>query len=112
MASIFWDGQGVILIDYLEQGRTINGAYYAGEFRRLHVRQEIARKRRGNLTRGVLLLQVDVLAQTSQVAMTAATDCGFEILPHPIYSLDKALVPRLKSHLRYTQYGMEAMNAS
>ena len=26
MASIVWDSQGVIMIDYLEQGRTINGA--------------------------------------------------------------------------------------
>ena len=42
----YGDSQGVIMIDYLEQGRTINGAYYAGELRRL--RQEIARKRRGN----------------------------------------------------------------
>ena len=48
MASIFWDSQGVIMIDYLEQGRTINGAYYAAELR--HLRQEIARKRRGKLT--------------------------------------------------------------
>ena len=31
------------MVDYLEEGRTINGAYYAGELRRLH--QEIARKR-------------------------------------------------------------------
>ena len=46
MASIFWDGQGVIMIDILEQGRTINVAYYAGELRRLY--QKIARKRRGN----------------------------------------------------------------
>ena len=43
MASIFWYSQEVIMIDYLEQGRTINGAYYAGELRRL--RQEITRKR-------------------------------------------------------------------
>ena len=43
MASIFWDSQGVIMVDYLEQGRMINGAYYADELRRL--RQEIARKR-------------------------------------------------------------------
>ena len=38
MASIFWDSQGVIIIiivDYLEQGCTINGAYYAGELERL-----------------------------------------------------------------------------
>ena len=32
MASIFWDGHGVIMIDYLEQGRTINRA---GELRRI-----------------------------------------------------------------------------
>ena len=31
MASIFWNSQGVIMIDCLEQGRTMNGAYYAGE---------------------------------------------------------------------------------
>ena len=33
MASIFRDSQGVIIIDYLEQGRTMNSAYYAGELR-------------------------------------------------------------------------------
>ena len=141
MASIFWDSQGVIMIDYLEQGRTINGAYYAGELRRL--RQEIARKRRGKLTLGVLLLQDNAPAHTSQVAMTAATECEFEILPHPPYSPDMApsdtcvklvvllysiiavlltphpsdfyLFPKLKSHLRGTQYGcnegvIEAVN--
>ena len=43
MVSIFCDSQGVIMIDYLEHGRTINVAYLVGELRRL--RQEIARKR-------------------------------------------------------------------
>ena len=42
MASTFWDSQGVIMVDYLEQGRRINGAYYAGRLRRL--RQEIHKK--------------------------------------------------------------------
>ena len=41
MASIFSDRQEGIMIDYLEQGRTMNIAYYAGELRQL--RQE-ARK--------------------------------------------------------------------
>ena len=72
MASIFWDSKGVIMIDYLEQGHTINGAYYAGELRRL--RQEIARKWQGMLTRSVLLLQNNAPAHTSQVAMTASTE--------------------------------------
>ena len=39
VASIFWDSQQVIMIDYIEQGPTINGANYAGELRQL--RQEI-----------------------------------------------------------------------
>jgi transposase len=74
------------MIDYLEQDRTINGKYYVDELRRLC--QEIARKRRGKLTQGVLFLHDNAPALTSQVAMAAATDCGFEILPHPPYSPD------------------------
>ena len=59
-------------------------------------------------------------AHTSQVTMTAATECGFEILPHAQYSPDMApsdfcLFPKLNSHLRGTQYGsnegiIEAVN--
>ena len=46
----------------------------------------------------------------SQVAMTAVTECGFEILPHYPYSGDMApsgfyLFSKLKLHLRGTQYG-------
>ena len=103
----------VIMIGYLEQGSTINSAYYAGKLRRLS--QKIARKRRGKLTRGVLLLQDNAPAHTSQVAMTAATGCGLEIRPHPPYSPDIApsdfyLFPKLKSHLR--GHSMVAMKAS
>ena len=42
------------MVDYLEEGRTINGAYNAEELSRL--RQATVRKRRGKLPRGVLLL--------------------------------------------------------
>ena len=65
------------MIDYLEQGRKINGAYYDAELRRL--RQENARKRKEKLTRGVLLLQ------NNASAMTAAAECGFEVLS-PMFS--------------------------
>ena len=42
--------------------------------------------------------------------MTAVTECGFEILPHPLYSPDMApsdfyLFPKMKSNLRGTQCG-------
>ena len=29
MATVFWDLQGVIYIDYLEKGKTVTGLYYA-----------------------------------------------------------------------------------
>ena len=43
LISIFWDSQGVIMIYYLEQSRTINDAYYAGKLRWL--RNETSRNR-------------------------------------------------------------------
>ena len=93
------------MIDYLEQGRTVNGA---DEFRWL--RHLIARMRQGKLTCGVLLLQDNASVCMSQVPMTAAIECGFNILPHPPYTNDMApsdfyLFSKLKSYLRGTQYG-------
>ena len=84
------------------------------------LRHETPRKKQGKLTHDVLLLQDDGPAPMSQIAMTVATDCGFEILPHAPYSPDMALsdfylFPKLKSHLRGTQFGsnegvIEAVN--
>ena len=106
------------MIDYVEQGRTINGAYYAAELRRL--RRGIARKRRGKLIQGVLLLQDNARARTLEVAMAAVTECGFDVLPHPPYSPDMVpsdfyLFQKLKFNLRGTQIGsnegvIEAVN--
>ena len=62
------------------------------ELRKL--REEIKWKRRGKLTRGVWLLQDNAPAHTSQVAVNAASDCGFRILPHPPIHL---IWPRLTS---------------
>ncbi|KAK9884358.1 hypothetical protein WA026_005307 [Henosepilachna vigintioctopunctata] len=43
MASLFWDEHGIIFIDYLEKGRTINSDYYIALLDRL--KDEIAEKR-------------------------------------------------------------------
>ena len=94
------------MIDYPEQGRMINGAYYAAELRRL--RQEIERKRRRKLTRGVLLLQDNAPAHTSHVVMTAATECGFEVLPHPPYFPDMAPSPKIEIQPSWSNEGVIA----
>ena len=95
------------MVDYLEEGRTTDGAYYAEELRQLH--QEIVRNSRRKLTRGILLLQDNAPAHMSQVAMAAATECSFEVLPHPTYSPDLAsdfyLFPKLKTNLCGWNFG-------
>ena len=68
----------MVMIDYLKRGRMINGEYYDGN----------RRKGVWKLTHGVLILKDNAPDHTSQVAMTAATECRFEILPHPLYSPD------------------------
>ena len=43
MASVFWDGKGIIYIDYLKKGKTINGEYYIALLVRL--KTNVAKKR-------------------------------------------------------------------
>ena len=102
MATIFWDTKGILLIDYLDKGQTITGEYYASLLRQLRIK--IKSKRRGKLSKGVLLLQDNAPVHNAHVATTTARDCGYEILPHPPYSPDLApsdfyLFPKLKSDL-------------
>lgn len=103
MATIFWDAEGVITIDYMPHGRTITGQYYADLLGRL--REDIKKKRRGKLAKGVLLLHDNAPAHSSRVAQAAIRDSGFEEVPHPPYSPDLApsdfyLFRLLKKHLR------------
>ncbi|XP_048243687.1 histone-lysine N-methyltransferase SETMAR-like [Haliotis rufescens] len=103
MMTIFWDSKGVIHIDYLPHGTTMNGEYNAKLLKQ--VRQSIKVKRRGKIRRGILLHQDNAPVHRSRVAMTAVQECGYELLPHPPYSPDLApsdfhLFPRLKKHLR------------
>ena len=77
------------------------------ELRRVH--QEIVKERRVKLTRGVLLLQGNAPAYTSQVTMAVATKCSLQVLSHPPYSPDLApsdfyLFPYLITYLRYRQF--------
>ena len=102
MASIFWDAEGVLLVDYLEKGHTITGTYYVNLLHQL--REKIKSLRRGKLARGVLFHQDNAPAHKSTVAMAAINECGFELLEHPPYSPDLApsdyyLFPKLKKEL-------------
>ena len=78
MASVFWDADGILLIDYLRKGQTINGTYYASLLTQL--RENIKIKRCGKLTEGVLYHQDNAPVHRSVIAMAAIHDCGFKLI--------------------------------
>ena len=46
LALVFWDAQGILFIDYLEKGRTINSEYYIASLVRLKKNSRKWRRRR------------------------------------------------------------------
>ena len=107
MAVVFWDVKGIVHLEYMENGRTVTGNYYAQVLQRL--RADIDDKRPGHGHLRTLLLQDNAPSHSSQVAMDAATQNRFEILEHPPYSPDLApsdfhLFRNLKKALRGRRY--------
>ena len=102
MASVFWDARGIIFIDYLEKGKTINGEYYANLLQRLS--EEIKQKRPHLAKKKVLFHADNAPVHKSVIAMAKLNELQFELLPHAPYSPDLApsdyfLFPYLKKWL-------------
>ena len=77
--------------------------YYATLLDQL--RTAIREKRRGKLSKGVLLQQDNSRVPTCKVAMDAVERNGYGLIPHPAYSPDLApsdffLFPNLKKDIR------------
>ncbi|GBP35774.1 Mariner Mos1 transposase [Eumeta japonica] len=87
MATIFWDSEGVLLIDYLPKGTTMNGQYYANLL--AQAREAVVQKRRG-LSRSAVL-QDNASVHTARVSRQALKDTGFSQIDYPPYSPDLAL---------------------
>ena len=107
MASVFWDADGILLINYLQKGQKINGTYYASLLTQL--REKIKFKHRRKLTKGVLFHQGNTPVHKSVIAMAAIHDCGFKLIDHPPNSPDLApsdfhLFPKLKTAISGTHF--------
>lgn len=99
MASVFWDAKGILLIDYLEKGRTITGEYYSQLLDQLDV--AISEKRPGLKKKKIIFHQDNAPVHKSALAMGKLRDLGYDLLGHPPYSPDLApsdfhLFPNLK----------------
>ena len=102
MATVLWDAQGVIMLDFLAKKSTITGAYYANLLNQL--RTAIREKRRSKLSKGILLQQDNARVHTCKIAMDVERN-GYELIPQPAYSPDLApsdyfLFPNLKKNIR------------
>ena len=103
MATVFWDAEGVIMLDVLPKRSTITGVYYANLLDQL--RTAIREKCWGKLSKGVLLQQDNAKVHTCKVAIDAVERHGYELIPHPAYLPDLApsdffLFPNLKKDIR------------
>jgi len=58
LASIFWNQDGILLIDYLPKGQTFNAKYYSSLL--VQLKETLKEKRRGKVTKGVLFLHDNV----------------------------------------------------
>ena len=99
VATVFWGTKGVIMLDFLPKRSIITGVYYENLLDQL--RTAIREKRRGKLSKGVLLQQDNARVHTCKVAMDAVEWNGYELIQHPAYSPDQApsdffLFPNLK----------------
>jgi len=101
LASIFWDQGGILLIDYLPKGQTINAKYCSSLL--VQLKDILKEKRRGTVTKGVLFLHDNTPAHLALATQKILAYLGFHCLDHPPYSLDLAtsdyhLFPGLKNN--------------
>ena len=88
MVSVFWDVHGILFIDYLEKGKTINSDYYMTLLGRLSA--EIKKKRPHMQKKKVFFLQDNVSCHKSLKTMVKLNELSLELFPHPLYSSDLA----------------------
>lgn len=107
LASVFWDAQGILFIDYLQKGLTLNSDYYMKLL--VTLKQVIGEKRPKMQKKKILFHQDNAPCHKSAVTMKKLDDLGYELLPHPPYSPDLApsdyyLFSNLKLHLQGRRY--------
>jgi len=102
MASVFWDAEGILFIDYLEKGKTITGEYYSNLLTRLD--KKICEERPSLQKKKIIFHQDNAPAHKSVLAMGNLRDLHHDLLEHLPYSPDLApsdfyVLPKLKLFL-------------
>lgn len=119
LASVFWDADGIIFVDYLEHGRTITADYYIGLMDRLDA--VLREKRKRTQRKNILFLHDNAPAHKAHKSMTKLEQLGYELVLYPPYSPDLApsdyyLFPNMKRMLQgkrfYSNEDVEAQTTA
>jgi hypothetical protein len=79
--TVFWDRQGVSLVEFLPKGTTINSTACCETMKKL--RRAIQNKRRGMLPRGLVLLHDNAGPHTAAQTQALIRSFGWEQFDHP-----------------------------
>ena len=100
LASIFWDQDGTLLIDYLPKGQTKCGVLIISAGANEDILKE---KCHSKFTKGILFLHKNAPPHQALATLKKLAYPGFQCLDHPPHSLDLApsdyhLFPGLKNN--------------
>jgi len=88
MCTVFWDRQGVLLVEFLPQDTTINSAVYCEMLKKL--RRAIQNKRCDMLSATILWLHDNARLHSAAQTQDLITSFRWEQTDHPPYSPDLA----------------------
>ena len=111
MLAVFWVSQGPILESYQERGTTVTSATYCDMLQR-KVKPAIRSKRRGKLSKEILLLHKNARPHTAARTVETLKKLKWEAMEHPAYSPDLApsdfhLFGPLKNALRGRRFSCD-----
>ena len=82
LVSIFWDQDGILLVDYLPKGEIINAEYYSPLL--VQLKDTMKEKRRGKVTKGALFLHDNAPAHRALATQKKLAWASNVLITHPI----------------------------
>ena len=108
MATIFWDSHRIIIIFYLQKGKTVTGEYYSSLLDRF---DPTVKEKRPHLAKKSAFPPQNTPSHTSAISMAKLFYLRYEILPHPpcfpdLSSSDYFLFPNMKTWLGRNRFSL------
>jgi histone-lysine N-methyltransferase SETMAR len=89
MATVFWDREGVLMVEFMRKGTTITSQVYC-ETQKHCLEPAVQKKRRGMLPSGVVFLHDNASPHTAACLRALLEHFNWELFDHTSYSPDLA----------------------